>query len=364
MSPLPRPYTLVAELTYRCPLRCPYCANPTVSSPVELDTLSWLQVLEDSEELGVIQVNFTGGEPLLRLDLGELIHRASRLGLYTNLISSGVPLTLARLASFQQRGLNSVQLSFQSVEPQTADRLAGRRVLSDKLQAAQWIRSLGLPLTLNFVLHRHNVDEISNFIALAEDLAADRIELAHTQYLGWALHNRTALLPTAAQVDRARSIIQSAKVRLMGRMEVVSVMPDYYSGYPRSCMGGWGRSFLVITPDGTVLPCHLAKTLPGLCFETVRQRPLREIWLDSEGFNRFRGDDWMSEPCKSCDRRAIDFGGCRCQAFHLTGNAAATDPACILSADHRLIEQARVCVADTGAGLIQFEYRHTRTTSP
>jgi PqqA peptide cyclase len=362
MNTLPRPYTLVAELTYRCPLRCPYCANPTVSSPVELDTPAWLQVLEESEELGVVQVNFTGGEPVLRPDLGELIQRASTLGLYTNLITSGVPLTFARLAAFRRRGLNSVQLSLQSLEPRVADSLAGCRVLDHKLHVAQWIKRLGLPLTLNVVLHRYNLDEIPTLLAFAEDVAADRIELAHTQYLGWALHNRTALLPSLDQIERARGLIESAKARLRGRMEVVFVPTDYYSGYPRSCMGGWGRSFLVITPDGTALPCHLANTLPGLRFETVRQRPLRELWLDSEAFNRFRGEEWMSGPCHECHRRTIDFGGCRCQAFHLTGDAAATDPACALSPHHGLIKQVRQS-AETGASLIQFEYRHTRLAS-
>jgi PqqA peptide cyclase len=354
-----RPYTLVAELTYRCPLRCVYCSNPLdyARHDQELDTATWRRVLREAEDLGVVQLNLTGGEPLVRSDLEALIEEARRLDLYTNLITSGIPLTLERLRGFRTLGLDNVQLSIQDVEAAASDRIAGLRSFSRKLEVARWVKSLGFPLTLNVVLHRHNLDRTPEIIALAEALAADRLELANTQYLGWALFNRPALLPTPEQLERARAVAAAARDRLRGTMEILFVTPDYYAAFPKACMDGWGRRFLVISPDGLVLPCHVAHTLPGLTFESVRGRPLADIWHHSPGLNAFRGEKWMPEPCQSCDRRRVDFGGCRCQAFHLTGDAAVTDPACSLAPHHAIVETARGQANDVAARPVALQYR-------
>ena len=338
-----RPYTLVAELTYRCPLRCVYCSNPLdyARHGAELDTATWQRVFREAEDLGVVQLNLTGGEPLVRDDLEALIEEARRLDLYTNLITSGIPLRRERLARFRDLGLDNVQISIQDVAAPGSDRIAGLRSFDRKLAVAVWVKELGFPLTLNTVLHRENLDHVEDVIALAERLHADRLELANTQYLGWALVNRAALLPSRAQLERARAVAAEARRRLRGRMEVLFVIPDYYTDLPKACMDGWARRFLVVSPDGLVLPCHAAHTLPGLTFERVTERPLAGIWETSPAFQVFRGDAWMPEPCRSCDRRHTDFGGCRCQAFHLTGEAAATDPTCQLSPHHDLIEAAR-----------------------
>jgi PqqA peptide cyclase len=338
-----RPYTLVAELTYRCPLRCSYCSNPIdwARRKNELDTGTWLRVFREAEDLGVVGLNLTGGEPILRRDLEELIVGARKLDLYSNLITSGIPLSRARLETFRGLGLDNVQVSVQDVSAKASDRIAGLRSLEKKLEVCAWVKELGMPLTLNVVLHRDNLDHVAEIVALAESLKADRLELANTQYLGWALINRRALLPTREQLERARGVAAEARRRLRGRMEVLFVTPDYYTDHPKSCMDGWGRRFIVISPDGLVLPCHAAHTLPGLKFDNVRERSLAEIWSESAGFNAFRGEAWMPEPCRSCDKRGVDFGGCRCQAYHLTGDAAATDPTCMLAPAHALIETAR-----------------------
>ncbi len=338
-----RPYTLIAELSYRCPLRCSYCSNPVdwAKHRDELDTATWLRVFREAEELGVVQLNLTGGEPLVRDDLEELVAGARALDLYTNLITSGIPLERARLENLRAAGLDNVQVSVQDVEEKNSDRIAGTKSFTHKLEVARWVKALGMPLTLNIVLHRGNLGRVEQMIALAEELAADRLELANTQYLGWALVNRQALLPTREQLEAARVIAARAKKRLKGRMEVLFVTPDYYAEYPKTCMDGWGRRFLLVSPDGLALPCHAAHTLPGLHFDNVRNQPLAEIWTTSKGFNAFRGEGWMQEPCASCDRRTVDLGGCRCQAYHLTGDAAATDPACKLAPTHGLIEAAR-----------------------
>jgi pyrroloquinoline quinone biosynthesis protein E len=357
-----RPYTLIAELTYRCPLRCPYCANPVACPDQgdEIDTDTWLRVLQEAEALGIVQLNLTGGEPLLREDLDRIIERASQLELYTNLITSGIPLTFGRLSRFAALGLNSVQVSIQSARPTESDRIAGTPSFHRKLEVMQWVASLGLPLTLNVVLHSDNIGEIEELIALAESMAVDRLELANTQYLGWGFKNRQMLLPTREQVESARTIAAAARERLRGSMEVLFVTPDYYSVYPKSCMDGWGRRFIVVNPEGLALPCHLAHTLPGLHFDKVTTHALADIWHDSDGFNRFRGESWLPDPCRSCDRRTRDFGGCRCQAFYMTGSAGVTDPACFLSSDHGLIESAR-SQATLSAGMpILFEYRTGR----
>jgi pyrroloquinoline quinone biosynthesis protein E len=347
----PRPYTLVAELTYRCPLACVYCSNPLdfARHRDELDTETWLRVLGDAEALGVVQLNLSGGEPLLRKDLEPLVAEAERLQLYTNLITSGLPLARARLADLRDAGLDNVQLSLQDVTPEGAERISSKAAFEHKLEVARWVKELGLPLTLNVVLHRENLPRVPEIIALAESLGADRLELANTQYLGWALPNRAALLPTAEQLATARACAAEARQRLAGKMELLFVTPDYYAERPRPCMDGWARRFMLVSPTGLVLPCHLAHTLPGLEWWSVRDRSLAEIWGRSPGLQAFRGEDWMSEPCRSCERRSLDFGGCRCQAYHLAGDAALTDPACALSPQHELIVLARRESAPTRA---------------
>ena len=338
-----RLYTLIAELTYLCPLRCVYCSNPTnlAAHPDRLSTADWLRVFGQAAELGALQLNLSGGEPLLRRDLEELVAGAHALDFYSNLITSGLPLTRERLLRLKEAGLSSVQVSVQDSVKSESDRIAGRTSFEQKLDVARWVKELDLPLTLNVVLHRQNLDRVAEIIALAESLNVDRLELANTQYLAWALANRGALLPSQAQLDNARAIARAAKERLKGRMEVLFVLPDYYSDRPKACMSGWGKRYLLVSPDGLALPCHLAHTLPGLSFDNVQERSLADIWHHSAAFAAFRGEAWMPEPCKSCDRREIDFGGCRCQAFHLTGNAAVTDPACSLSPQHGLISEAR-----------------------
>ncbi|HTV25149.1 MAG TPA: pyrroloquinoline quinone biosynthesis protein PqqE [Polyangiaceae bacterium] len=338
-----RPYTLVAELTYRCPLACVYCSNPSDFDRhrPELGTSEWLDVFASAEALGVVQLNLSGGEPLLRKDLEQLVAGAHRLQLYTNLITSGLPLERSRLADLRAAGLANVQLSIQDATAEGSERISGKISFEHKLEVARWVKELRLPLTLNFVLHRENLGRVGDMIALAESLDADRLELANTQYLGWALHNRAALLPSAEQLKAAREVAAAARRRLKGKMEVLFVTPDYYSELPRPCMDGWGRRFLLVSPTGLVLPCHLAHTLPGLEWWSVKDAPLDEIWQHSPGLEAFRGEAWMGEPCRSCERRGVDFGGCRCQAYHLTGNAAHTDPACALSPHHELIVLAR-----------------------
>jgi pyrroloquinoline quinone biosynthesis protein E len=338
-----RLYTLIAELTYLCPLRCVYCSNPTdlAAHPDRLKTADWLRVFREAAALGALQLNLSGGEPLLRKDLEELVAGAHALDFYTNLITSGLPLTRERLVRLRDAGLSSVQVSIQDARPSESDRIAGRASFEQKLEVARWVKELGLPLTVNMVLHRQNLDRTADMIALAENLGADRLELANTQYLAWALTNRSALLPSRAQLDAAREVARAARERLKGKIELLFVLPDYYSDRPKACMSGWGKRYLLVSPDGLALPCHLAHTLPGLTFDNVQERSLEDIWLHSSAFNAFRGEAWMPEPCKSCDRRTVDFGGCRCQAFHLAGNAAETDPACSLSPKHGLISEAR-----------------------
>ena len=343
MSEPDRPYTLIAELTHRCGLRCGYCSNPLELErrDAELATEGWTSVLEQAAALGVMQVNFSGGEPLLRDDLAALVQAARNLDLYTSLITSGVPLLRERLTQLHAAGLESVQLSVQDVTEAGQLYVAGRVALEQKLLVADWVKELGLPLTLNVVLHRGNIARTPDFIELAARLGAQRLELANTQYLSWALHNRHALLPTRQEIEQARAVALRARERFAGRMDILFVLPDYYSDRPKACMGGWGKRFIVVNPSGTVLPCHLAHTLPGFRFDNVRDRALSEIWHESPGFNAFRGQHWMPEPCRGCARREIDFGGCRCQAFHLTGDASLTDPACSLSPHHQLVVDAR-----------------------
>ncbi len=346
----PRPYTLVAELTYRCPLSCGYCSNPLALErhTDELDTAAWTRVFAEAAELGVLQVNLTGGEPLVRADLEALVAAAHARELYVNLITSGIPADAGRLAALKAAGLASVQLSVQDSDPRGAAWIAGRDDLDAKLATAAAARALGLPLTLNVVLHRGNIARVPDFVALAERLGAERLELANTQYLGWALANRDALLPSAEAVAEARAVAAAARERLRGQIEVLFVRPDYYADRPRACMDGWARRYIVVTPDGVALPCHQAGSITTLQFESVRDRPLGELWRDGAGFRAFRGEGWMPAPCRDCDERHHDFGGCRCQAFALLGDAGATDPACGLSPRHDLVRDARANVAAVG----------------
>jgi PqqA peptide cyclase len=336
-----RPFGLLAELTYGCPLHCPYCSNPLELAAYrdELATQEWLRVLAEARDLGVLQLHLSGGEPLLRRDLAEIVRTASELGLYTNLITSALGLTPRRAGQLRTAGLDHVQISVQADEAALSDRLAGTPSFERKLSAARLVKQLGWPLTLNVVLHRRNLDRVDRILDLAEELGADRVELANTQYYGWALLNRAGLLPSRAQVERAEVLVRAARERLAGRMEIIYVLPDYYSRYPKPCMGGWGRRQLTVVPNGDVLPCPTAHTLP-LPRASVREHSLAWIWEESPLFRSFRGTDWMSDPCRSCPRREVDFGGCRCQAFQLTGDAARTDPVCHLSPDHGLVADA------------------------
>lgn len=328
-----RPLGLLAELTYKCPLHCPYCSNPTTypTGRPELSTDEWRQVLAEASEVGVLHVLFSGGEPLLRQDLPELVAAAHQAGAYTNLITSAVGLTQPRALALRDAGLDSVQISFQAHEPILADLVAGAKTHQLKRDAAFVIKSAGFPLTINVVLHRRNVEQIAAIINLAEELGAERLELANVQFYGWAFQNQNALLPTRDQLARAESIAAQARDRLRGRMEVHYILPDYYGDRPKPCMNGWGQRYLTVNPVGDVLPCPTATSIPGLCPENIRDRSLTSIWNESSAFNLFRGTDWMPEPCQSCSLRDIDFGGCRCQSALLTGEPASADPACGLS---------------------------------
>ncbi len=337
------PLALLAELTHRCPLACPYCANPLEleRTASELDTATWLRVLHEAAALGVLQVHFSGGEPTARRDLLDLVAGAAKAGLYSNLITSGIGLTEAALGRLADAGLDHVQLSFQDAESVSADRIGGYRGgHARKLEVARHIRAAGLPLTANFVVHRQNLARLPDMLALGEQIGASRIEIAHVQYYGWGLVNRAALMPSLAQLEAANAAVEQARHDLYGRITIDYVVPDYHAARPKACMGGWGRRIINITPAGLALPCHAAETLPGFHFPSVRMTGLAAIWRDDPGFRRFRGTSWMPEPCASCDRREIDWGGCRCQAFALTGDAAATDPACALSPDHALMADA------------------------
>jgi PqqA peptide cyclase len=343
----PRPYTLIAELTYRCPLRCPYCSNPTdyAENKDELTTEQWCRVFGEAEELGVVQLHLTGGEPLARKDLEILARRARELGLYVNLVTSGIPLTRERLERLAEAGVDHVQVSVQSSRAERADAIAGYPGHAHKLEVMRWVKALGLPLTMNVVLHAGNLDEIDELVALAEDVSADRLELANTQYVSWALANRDVLLPTREQIERGAAMAAPHRERLRGTMDVLFVKPDYFGTTPKACMDGWARRFVQIVPDGRVVPCHAATSITSLQFDDVRTQPLAQIWESSPAMLAYRGEAWMPEPCRSCDRRAVDFGGCRCQAFALTGDASKTDPACHLSEDRPAIDAAHAAAS-------------------
>jgi pyrroloquinoline quinone biosynthesis protein E len=334
-----RPYALLAELTYRCPLHCPYCSNP-VQYPGgdELSTAEWQRVFREAAALGALHLGLSGGEPLGRGDLPELIAAARTAGLYTNLITSGVGLSPARAEELKRAGLDSIQISFQADEPELANTVAGSQAHALKLAAAGHVRGAGLALSLNVVLHRANIDRLEAIIGLAESLGAERLELANVQYYGWAKLNERELLPTREQAMTGAAVAGRAKERLRGKLDLIYVLPDYYQDRPKPCMQGWGRRYLTVNPGGDVLPCPNATSIPGMKFENVRERGLADIWTSSASFNRFRGTDWMPLPCRECPEREIDFGGCRCQAALLLGDAGATDPVCTLSPKRSVVD--------------------------
>ena len=339
---LPRPLGLLAELTHRCPLGCPYCSNPLALDPRtdELDTATWARVLNEAAALGVLQVHLSGGEPASRRDLVEITAAARSAGLYTNLITSGVGVTTQRLAALAEAGLDHVQVSIQDSEEKSADHIAGYDgAYARKRALAAAVVALKLPLTVNAVIHRANIARVENLVALALEMGATRVEIAYVQYYGWALKNRATLMPTRAQVDEAVKAVEELRKRHHGRIVIDAVVPDYHARFPKPCVGGWGRRSLNVTPAGRVLPCHAAESIPGLEFWSVRDHSLEEIWISSPAFTAFRGTAFLPEPCQTCERREIDFGGCRCQAFALTGDARATDPVCQLSPHHALVTE-------------------------
>jgi len=346
------PLAVIAEVTHRCPLHCVYCSNPMqlAGTQSELSTVEWTSVFQQAGKLGMLHAHFTGGEPLARTDLIELVAAARAAGLYTNLITSGIGLSEQRLQALVDAGLDHIQISFQDSREEAANWIAGAKAHAHKLELSRAIRQHKIAFTVNLVVHRQNLDHLEEIIAFIERLNPERVEIAHTQYYGWALANRAALMPTREQLDRAVAIVAEAEKRLAGRMRIDSVVPDYYAKYPKACMGGWGRRLMLINPAGKVLPCHAAEVLPGFSFENVRDKQLQWIWQESPSFQRFRGEDWMPEPCRSCERRTEDFGGCRCQAFLLAGDASVTDPACSLAPSHGIVEAA-VREANSGASI-------------
>ncbi|MFM2053079.1 MAG: pyrroloquinoline quinone biosynthesis protein PqqE [Pseudomonadota bacterium] len=345
------PLWLLAEVTYRCPLHCVFCYNPVDFAKTEradeLSTLEWLRVLREARQLGAVQCGFSGGEPLMRDDLEELIAEAHRLGYYTNLLTSGVGLTKERATALKAAGLDHVQLSFQDSTRELNDFLSHTKTFQLKQEVGETIRLLGWPMVMNVVIHRLNIDHIDRIIAMADALGAEYLELANSQYYSWAHLNRDHLLPTSEQIRRAEAVTDQWRVKVADRMKLFFVAPDYHEGQPKKCMNGWGNVFLTVTPDGTALPCHTAKMLPGLAFPNVREHDVRHIWFDSEGFNRYRGTGWMKGACVTCPDKEKDLGGCRCQAFLLAGDPAATDPVCPKSERHGVV-QAAVAAADAG----------------
>jgi len=338
----PAPLGLLAELTHRCPLGCPYCSNPLALDPRsdELDTATWRRVFHEAAALGVLQVHLSGGEPAARRDLTEIVAASREAGLYSNLITSSVGLTPKTLSALADAGLDHVQISIQDSEPASADHIAGYKGASARKRAlAAEVVKLGLPLTVNMVVHRANIESIEAMVELALTLGAGRVEIAHVQYYGWALENRAALMPSREQVDEAVGKVETLREKHHGRIVIDAVVPDYYARFPKPCVGGWGRRSLNVTPAGKVLPCHAAEVIPGLEFWNVREHSLGDIWRSAPAFNAFRGTDWMQEPCKSCALKEKDFGGCRCQAFLIVGDARVADPVCRLSPHHTLVAE-------------------------
>ncbi len=338
-----RPLWLLAELTYACPLQCPYCSNPIDFARHRRDELSteeWIRVLTQARAMGSTQLGFSGGEPLVRKDLEILIGEARDLGYYTNLITSTLGMDADRMQAFKDVGLDHIQVSFQASDEELNNFLAGSDSFAHKVRMAKMVKQLGYPMVMNVVLHRHNIDRMAHILDLAIELGADYVELANTQYYGWALQNRTTLMPTREQLLRAEQVAQRYQQAQAETMRILYVVPDYYEDRPKPCMNGWGNIFLTIAPDGTALPCQAARNLPGIEFPNVRDHSVEWIWNESPGFNHFRGFDWMKDPCKTCPERFKDFGGCRCQAYALTGDAAAADPVCSLSPQRHLVDEA------------------------
>jgi len=358
------PVGLLAELTHRCPLQCPYCSNPIELERVnkELPTEAWVSVMRQAGEMGILQVHLSGGEPTARKDLEDIVSAASESGLYSNLITAAVTLNRARLEGLAKRGLDHVQISFQDVDAENAERIgAYPGATQKKLDVARWVKELGLPLTVNAPIHRHNIQNVGRYIDLSVKLGAQRLEVAHVQYYGWAYLNRAALIPTYEDTVKSIEFVEGERERLKGVLTIDMVVPDYYAKRPKPCMGGWGKGFMNITPAGKVLPCHAAETIKGLEFDNVLDRPLLDIWLNGKAFNAFRGTEWMKEPCRSCAFREIDFGGCRCQAMAITGDAANTDPACALSPYHG--EMVALARAEAAQPPKPFLYRNPRNAA-
>jgi pyrroloquinoline quinone biosynthesis protein E len=352
------PLWLLAELTYRCPLHCVFCYNPVdfARQEDELGTEDWLRVLRQGRELGAVQCGLSGGEPLLRDDLEVIVAEAHRLGYYTNLLTSGVGLTEARAAALKEAGLDHVQLSFQDSTREMNDFLSHTKTFGLKNKVAQIIKANGWPMVMNVVIHRMNIDHIDRIIGMAAELGAEYLELANTQYYSWAFLNRDQLLPTHEQLRHAEAVTDEWRQRLGDTMRLFFVAPDYHEGKAKKCVNGWGSMFLTVAPDGTALPCHTAKMLPGLSFPNVREHSVRDIWFDSEGFNRYRGTGWMKEPCASCDQREVDLGGCRCQAYLLAQDAAMADPVCSKSPHHHLVQAAVERAGSASAGKTVVEH--------
>lgn len=350
-TPLGAPMWLLAELTYKCPLHCVFCSNPTdyADHLSEISTEDWKRVFREARQMGAVQLGFSGGEPLLRDDLEELVAEARQLGYYTNLITSGIGLTEKRARALKDAGLDHIQLSFQDSTKELNDFLSSTRTFDHKNKVAAIIKSLGYPMVLNCVMHRYNLPHVGRIIEMAEAMEADYLELANTQYYGWAWLNRAALMPTPDELRAAEAIVDGHRQRLAGRMKILWVSPDYVDAKPKPCMAGWGAVFMVIAPDGTALPCHSARMLPGFDFPKVTEHSIASIWRDSDAFNRYRGTSWMSETCLSCDQHPVDHGGCRCQAFLVTGDAAATDPVCPKSPDRPLIDAALQAAVEQAA---------------
>ncbi len=352
------PVGLLAELTHRCPLQCPYCSNPLEleRTNIELSTAEWQDVMRQAADLGILQIHLSGGEPTARKDLEQIVETAAKAGLYQNLITAGVLLTKERLQKLADLGLDHVQLSIQDVDPENADRIAAYKGGSaKKREVARWVKDLGLPLTINAPMHRQNIHSMKAIIDYSVEVGAGRLEVAHIQYYAWALKNRAALMPTLEDFQRTAEIVEEAKERLKGILVIDFVVPDYYAKYPKPCMGGWGRGVMNVTPSGRVLPCHAAESLPGFTFDNVRDRKLADIWLNGDAFQKYRGTSWMKEPCQSCPRKEKDYGGCRCQAFALTGDATNTDPACSLSPMHQ--DWAKVAALESHTRPPEFVYR-------
>jgi PqqA peptide cyclase len=363
-----RPAGLLAELTHRCPLGCAYCSNPLalVARENELGTDVWKRVFSEAVSLGVLHVHLSGGEPASRRDLAEIVAHCAKVGLYTNLITSGIGLTGERIAELAGYGLDHVQLSIQDSEPESADWIAGYAgAFTRKKMVAAWVTKEGLPLTINAVIHRGNVSRAGKMIELAVSLGARRVEIAHTQYYGWAMLNRAALMPPLAEAEAAIAEVEALKKRLSGTIVIDHVIPDYHARTPKACMGGWGKRILNVTPAGKALPCHAAETIPELSFWNVQDHSLEDIWTNSPAFSAFRGLDWMREPCRSCPRREIDFGGCRCQAFALTGDARNADPVCHLSPHHGQVQEIAGRGRQSGKeGSLRYIYRHMKAHEP